>query len=72
VFLLSYLFASGENPPCADAADANDSGEIDIADAVTVLGYLFTNGGPLPEPFSACGFDSTLDGLDCASFPPCP
>jgi hypothetical protein len=73
VFLLSYLFADGKDPPCADAADANDSGGLDIADPITILTYLFASGGPLPEPFSACGFDSASDDeLDCASFPSCP
>ncbi len=55
----------------APAGDANDSGKIDIADAITVLGHLFASAGPLPSPFGQCGVDETTDVLDCRSFPPC-
>ena len=68
---LDYLFASGEEPGCGDAADANDDGTIDIADAVATLSYLFGGGAPPPDPFDDCGADSTDDGLDCARFIPC-
>jgi hypothetical protein len=68
---LSYLFANGKVPDCLDAADANDSGEIDVADAITILSHLFANSGPLPEPFGACGIDPTIDELGCESYPLC-
>ncbi len=71
VFLLNYLFAGGEIPPCLDAVDANDDGKLSIADAVKVLYSLFGGIGPLPEPSSGCGIDPTLDELDCQEFPPC-
>jgi hypothetical protein len=48
---------------CQDAADANDDGNLDIADAVAALSFLF-GGGTLPEPIN-CGEDPTIDGLDC-------
>jgi hypothetical protein len=49
--------------PCADAADADDSGAIDLADAVHLRLFL---GGPVPAaPFPACGEDPTQDGLGC-------
>jgi hypothetical protein len=51
--------------PCADAADADDSGAIDLADAIHLLSALFL-GGPAPAaPFPACGTDPTEDALDC-------
>ena len=48
---------------CQDAADANDDGNIDIADAVAALSFLF-GGASLPEPIN-CGEDPTADSLDC-------
>ncbi len=66
VFILAYLFASGQPPACMDSADANDDGSFNISDAVTVLNYLFSNDRPLHDPFSKCGIDPTLDELDCA------
>ena len=64
---------AGEPPPpeCEDAADANDDGAIDIADAIAVLSHLFAGAGPLPEPFGECGVDPTVDNLDCTSYEPC-
>jgi glucose/arabinose dehydrogenase len=57
----------------ADLIDANDSGEVDVSDAVHLFGYLFTARPPPPPPGAlACGADPTDDdGLDCASYPPC-
>jgi len=54
-----------------DAADANDDGKIDIADAIKILGHMFTNTGPLAAPFGECGIDLTVDDLDCSTFTPC-
>lgn len=55
-----------------DSGDANDDGKIDVADAIKILGHLFTNTGPLPDPFAACGSDPTDDALACEVFAPCP
>ena len=66
-----YLFAAGPAPSCLDAADANDDGTLDIADAIAILGHLFGNAGPLPQPFAECGADETEDELGCQSFVPC-
>ena len=73
IFILSYLFAAGSKPTCLDAADANDNGKVGLADAIKILGHVFNNQGPLPEPFSECGIDPTTanDDLDCAAFSPC-
>jgi YVTN family beta-propeller protein len=59
--------------PCDDASDVNDDGILNLADGIFLLNYLFPPPAPPPpEPFPNCGIDPTLDGLDCASFPPCP
>ncbi|MBN1459850.1 MAG: agmatine deiminase family protein [Armatimonadetes bacterium] len=71
IFTLSYLFAEGSSPSCLDAADANDDGAVDIGDAIAALSHLFTDSGALPEPFSHCAEDPTVDQLDCRSYPPC-
>jgi pectate lyase len=71
VFILTYLFRSGEAPACFDAADAVDNGTVDIGDAVYILQYLFASGPGIPAPFSDCGIDTTPDGLSCESHPPC-
>ena len=55
----------------APAVDANDDGGLDIADAVKILGHLFAQAGPLPDPFGACGTDPTSDDLGCLSYAPC-
>jgi hypothetical protein len=63
--LLNNLFLDGPAPYCADAADANDSGEVDISDAITMLFSLYGGQGPLPAPSAQRGFDRTVDTLFC-------
>ena len=58
-------------PRCQDAADINDDGRLDGADAITLLGYLF-QGGAIPGPFTAFDYDETLDELRCIEFSGCP
>ena len=71
VFTLQYLFATGREPSCSDAADANDDGTLNITDAIFLLGSLFDGGDPPPAPAEACGADPTADELECVSFAPC-
>jgi hypothetical protein len=71
VGLLNYLFARGAPPLCSLSADANDDGKLNLADAIWILLHVTGNGGPLPEPFLACGTDPTADLLSCTSYPPC-
>jgi hypothetical protein len=71
VFILSFLFGSGEAPTCMDTADANDDGSSNLADAVAILRYLFNNPEPLPDPFAGCGMDPTKDDIDCLLYSPC-
>lgn len=65
VFVLEYLFLGGKTPPCADAADVNDSGAVDLSDAVYLLSYLFLGGPPPPPPFGEPGTDRSEDELNC-------
>ena len=54
-------------PRCSDAADANDDGEVDIADTAFALSFLFSDGEAPPAPYPEIGFDPTADSLDCAA-----
>jgi hypothetical protein len=75
---LSALFAGGEQPACAEAADANNDARIDLTDMIAVLNYLFRGGtppaapGPPPAP---CDWDPDPRGspgdLGCASYAGC-
>ena len=62
---LTYLFLDGSEPDCLDAADANDSGSLDISDPIFMLDWMFTGGQDFSEPFHRTGSDPTADGLDC-------
>ncbi|MBI4603551.1 MAG: FG-GAP repeat protein, partial [Planctomycetes bacterium] len=66
--LLGYLFLGAATPACLDAADADDSGSLELTDAVRILGYLFLGGEapPAPGPLE-CGPDPTQDDLGCAT-----
>jgi len=50
---------------CQDILDANDDGELNITDALSVVEWVFKDGPDLPAPFRACARDSTDDALDC-------
>jgi hypothetical protein len=72
LLVLHALFA--EPPPllsCRDAADANDSGFLEVADAVYLANFLFLHGPAPPAPFSSCAEDETSDDIDCAAFDRC-
>jgi len=45
-YILTWLFKSGPEPTCVDAADSDDNGEVNMTDAVAVFARLFTGGGP--------------------------
>jgi hypothetical protein len=66
VLLLSYLFLGASEPPCLDAADANDSGVLDLADAIFILQWLYLDGPGFSVPYEKLGEDPTEDALDCA------
>jgi hypothetical protein len=72
VVVLGHLFLGA--PPslsCQAAADFDDSGAIEITDAITLLQFLFLGGTSPEPPYPFCGPDPTPGGLSCASFPPC-
>jgi parallel beta-helix repeat protein len=71
ILLLFGLFLDA-TLPCEKSADADDTGELNLADALDVLNYLFLAGAPPPDPGLACGTDPTGDDLTCASYDACP
>ncbi len=69
VFLLDYLFANGQAPPCLDAADANNDGRLNIVDPITIFQMVFGNAAvTIPAPFDSFGRD-TGSSLGCATPP---
>jgi hypothetical protein len=65
ITILGHLFLGGRIRNCRDAADVDDSGFINIADAVFELSFLFLSGASPPPPGSrSCG-DPTADPLGC-------
>lgn len=65
-YTLLHLFQSGPAPYCDDAADADDSGDLNTTDPVFTLQALFMGGGQFPPPGREIpGVDPTADALDC-------
>ena len=70
--------SGGDAPACRDAADTNDSGVVEITDAIIIFSWLFTGGAaPVdPSPLSPgyereeCGEDLTGDGIGCNQVSP--
>jgi hypothetical protein len=56
---------------CAQSADTDDSGVLDITDAISWLNHLFLGGPAPPSPYPDCDRDLTQDALSCESFVPC-
>ncbi|MEM7165617.1 MAG: hypothetical protein AAF581_09135 [Planctomycetota bacterium] len=71
IWLLTYLFVFGPLPHCADAADADDNGILQLTDVVFLLSALFTPSAPQPTGSMQCASDPTADSLDCL-VSPCP
>ena len=71
MFTLSYLFGGGPKPRCLKAADANDTGTVDLTDSIYLLNFLFSGAAEPDAPFAACGPDPTLDELLCETFAAC-
>lgn len=70
VGVLVSLFLSGGVPhPCPDALDSNDTGVVDITDAIYIFEFLFLGGPPIPAPFPEPGTDVTPDGLGLCDWP---
>ncbi len=71
IYTLMFLFVGGPEPMCLDAADAEDSGGLNVGDAIYLLSCFFARGEPPRPPFSGCGLDPTGDSLSCRRFTPC-
>ena len=77
VVILGYLFWGAETS-CLGALDVNDSGTVDIADAIRLVRYIFGEASPPAAPFPECGYAPSGSALSCAAFalpacnpPPC-
>ncbi|MBN1443994.1 MAG: dockerin type I repeat-containing protein [Planctomycetes bacterium] len=46
IYVINYLFRSGEDIPCREAADANADLSVDLSDAAYLVRYLFQSGSP--------------------------
>lgn len=63
-----WLFNGDRAPVCLDAADVDDSGQLNITDFIALLNHLFL-GAPTPEPpVGVPGPDPTADRLPCAEY----
>ncbi len=71
ITILLFLFTGEAEVGCRKTADTDDTGELDITDAVFLLRWLFVRGDTPPAPLEGCGQDPTPDALTCASYPPC-
>ncbi len=59
ISIASYLFGGCPAPTCLDAADAIDTGDLDISDPLFLILYLFIGGtSPPPVPLDGTGPDS--------------
>jgi hypothetical protein len=64
--VMGLQFGVVSPPACLDAADTDDSGEIDISDALFLLEVLFRGGRFLPYPGGLVpGPDPSPDALSC-------
>jgi len=69
--LFSGRQAFGSN--CDDTGDFDDSGALDLGDAISVFNFLFAQGREPKAPYPGCGEDPTADDLPCAGpNPACP
>ena len=70
---LEWLFAGADVPGCVAALNTNGDGEVNIADPVAVLNFLFGRGLAPVAPFPDCG-PGTLPAdteLGCTNAPDC-
>lgn len=65
VFSILRYIGLGVDLGCRDAADVDDSGSVNLADAIYFLGSVFYRHGAPPEPFTTPGVDPTPDGTGC-------
>ncbi len=49
IYLVSYMFSAGPEPPCFREADIDGNGDIDVTDLTFLVAYMFSSGFP-PQP----------------------
>jgi len=65
IVLLRAIFLGEGALLCQAAADFDDSGALDISDAIASVNYQFKGGAPPPAPgVTSCGADPTADSLE--------
>ena len=67
VLILRMLFQEPYILPCWDAADINDDGLVDVADAVNSVMNFFIADTQFP-PLGYCEYDTTPDNLGICYF----
>jgi len=80
IWTIQVLFLQIGSFDCLDAADTNDDGKVDLADAIYTINYQLQPGKQMggtsfpapPPPFETCGNDPTADDLGCEVFSHCP
>ena len=65
IALLGFLFSGSFDLACEDRGDFDDSGDVNLTDAVSLLDFLFLDGSPPAAPYPDCGADPTDDPLAC-------
>jgi hypothetical protein len=66
VALLDLLFRGGRSVCCELAGDVNDSGKLDVTDAIHLLAWLYGGGAPPEPPSEKCGAVTlSPGGLSC-------
>ena len=62
---MNFLFTNSSTELCLKAGDVDDSGLLELTDAVALFTFLFLGGPPPADPHLFCGPDLTSDDLDC-------
>jgi len=68
IWIINMLFRGGDSSPCMDISDVDNSGNVDVTDATSLIAYQFTGGAPPAAPFDGCGKDGgdeDDDGVIC-------
>jgi hypothetical protein len=68
--VLGVLF-SGDAAECADAADADGNGVLEVTDPIVLLQYLFLGGPPPASPYPDCGVGAGSGGPGCDAYSGC-
>lgn len=68
IYLLRWKFGGFfSEPGCLKGCDVDDSGTVELTDAVYLLNYLFKGAAAPKAPFGAKGEDPSPDALTCKS-----